>query len=351
MKIRKINKSDVRELLKKAAGKWQVYAPIKTNEGDTLFSLLPKQAEDLDKSLNALNLGDEWTIVSAKDILFPQQENMFHFDKDSIKEEVERSAKLIFGIKPCDLKGMLFSDEFFKRNFEDIYYLARAKDRLIVTIGCLKPPRPNSCFCASAKTGPFADDGYDIQLLDAGDHYLAEVGSEKGEEFVSSHSDLFKPADDSATDILKKEKSKAAKEVSLKVDFQKSIELMKDGKDFQENYKRIGERCIYCGGCVYTCPTCTCFNVFDVKKDDKGTRKRNWDACVFEGYTREASSHNPRDEKSLRAARRYEHKLKYDHMVTGMSGCVGCGRCLSSCPVEIGMSKFIEEITEDKRNM
>jgi len=122
-------------------------------------------------------------------------------------------------------------------------------------------------------------------------------------------------------------------------------------KDFvpEENYKRIGQRCIYCGACLYTCPTCTCFNVFDNSKADRGLRMRNWDTCVFEGYTRETSGHNPRKENWKRTSRRYEHKLKYDYQVTGTSGCVGCGRCLSSCPVNIGISKFIQEITEDKK--
>jgi len=91
--------------------------------------------------------------------------------------------------------------------------------------------------------------------------------------------------------------------------------------------------------------------VFDEKRGNWGIRYRNWDACVFEGYTREASGHNPRSQKWVRTSRRYEHKLKYDYLTTGMSGCVGCGRCLASCPVDIGMSKFIQEITEDKRIM
>ena len=132
--------------------------------------------------------------------------------------------------------------------------------------------------------------------------------------------------------------------------FKNSLELMKKG-DFnpEENYKRISEKCIYCGACLYTCPTCTCFNVFDNVEGNQGERCRNWDGCIFEGYTREASGHNPRKTKVLRTARRYEHKLKYDHETTGMSGCVGCGRCLSSCPVSIGMSKFIQEITEEKK--
>lgn len=349
--IKKIFKSDISKLLQEAVKKWQVYAPLETPEGDTLFSFLPKGGRELKEALSRLNLKDEWQVISPKDIFFPQVESMFNFDKGNISEVLEESPKLIFGIRPCDTRGLLFSDEFFKRKFEDIYYLSRARDRLIVTIGCLNPPRPQACFCTSADTGPFIDTGYDLQLVDTHDTYFVEAGSAKGNNFVKAYDKFFKDAGKNSLGKIMDIKNKAANNIKTKVDFKKALELMSGNKVFEENYKRIGERCIYCGACLYTCPTCTCFNAFDDKNNDRGVRKRNWDACIFEGYTREASGHNPRDKKWLRTARRYEHKLKYDYKVTKMSGCVGCGRCLASCPVEIGMSKFIEEITLNTRKI
>lgn len=351
IKLMKISKSDIRELLRKSAEEWQTYVPLETNEGDILFAPLPKEKSELERALDRVNLKDEWVVISPKDIFFPQMETMFQFDKENITQEVETSRKLIFGVRPCDTKGILFSDEFYKRNFEDIYYLSRVKDRLIVTIGCLNPPRPKGCFCTSAKTGPFIEDGYDLQLVDAGDDYLVEIGSGKAEDFVNSHLEFFKEAAKDESEKISKIKSQAAKAINLKVDFEKALELMKTDAAFEENYERIGERCIYCGGCLYVCPTCTCFNVFDDKGEGQGVRRRNWDGCIFEGYTREASGHNPRHEKGTRTARRFEHKLKYDYRVTGMSGCIACGRCLTSCPVKIGISKFIEEITTNTKNM
>jgi ferredoxin len=370
VKLKKILKTDIKELLQRSLKEWKTYVPLESKEGDILFTLLPEDKSRLEEALDRLNLKDEWVAVSPKDIFFPQLETLFSFDRNGIEEEVEASPKLIFGVRPCDAKGLLFSEEFFKRNFEDIYYLSRAKNRLIVTIGCLKPPRPDACFCTSSKTGPFIESGYDLQMIDAGDSYLVEIGSGKGEDFVNSYSDLFKDAEKDGAGKIENIKSEANKAVKVKVDFDGAVELMKGDKDFEDNYKRIGERCIYCGGCLYVCPTCTCFNVFDNEsrpfpprrdtpagrkgrdeKEGSGVRRRNWDGCIFEGYTREASGHNPRHKKTLRTARRFEHKLKYDYRVTGMSGCVGCGRCLASCPVEIGFSKFIEEITANKRIM
>lgn len=351
MMIKAIDKKDISALLRQTVKDWDVYIPQKNLEADTGFSVLPKSGAKLDAALKNVVLEEVDTVISPKDIFFPQLESMFEFSPGKLKETVESSAKLLFGVRPCDLKGIIFSDNFYKRNFEDRYYLSRIKNRFIVVIGCIKPPRP-TCFCTSAKTGPFADSGFDLQLVDNGDFYFVQAGSEQGEGFLKKYSKFFKPFFKGGDKTIPQIKKKAAESLGLKVDFQKALELMsQDNFVPEENYKRIGQRCIYCGGCLYVCPTCTCFNVFDNTGGDKGIRMRNWDACVFEGYTRETSGHNPRKEKWKRTSRRYEHKLKYDYHATGMSGCIACGRCLSSCPVDIGISKFIQEITENRKIM
>jgi len=348
VKIRIIKKEDTADLLKEAAKDWDVYAPQRNLGGDIWFDVLPKSGADLDKALESIVLDNTDTVISSKDAFFPQLESLFRFDNNNIQEAVESSPKLLFGVKSCDLKGVLFSDAFFKRNLEDKYYLSRIKNRFIVVIGCLKPPRP-TCFCTSAMSGPFAKEGFDLQLVDYKDSYLVETGSKAGEEFILKFNKYFKDSPRDSGKAIDEIKSRSAESVELKVDFQKALELMGQESFIpEENYKRIGERCVYCGGCLYVCPTCTCFNVFDNIKEKSGERLRNWDGCVFEGYTRETSGHNPRKEKWQRSSRRYEHKLKYDYQLTGSSGCVGCGRCLSSCPVDIGMSKFIQEITEKR---
>ena len=293
---------------------------------------------------NRLRLDYENLVIPPKDIGFPQLEELFTFEGERIKVDLESSGKVLFGLRACDLKGILFVDDFFKKNFEDIYYLTRIRERLLILIGCLKPPR--DCFCTSTKTGPFLKEGFDLQLVDSGNFYLIEIGSLKGEGFIRENKKYFGVAEEK--EIIEGEavKKRAEEAVSTKVDFEKVIKYISEKEVPQKIYERTGEKCIYCGGCCYVCPTCACFNVFDYKEGDKGGRQRNWDACVFEGYTREASGHNPRKEKWMRTSRRYEHKLKYDYENTGTSGCVGCGRCLSSCPVELGMSKFIEEVSK-----
>ncbi len=344
MKQRLLKKDNVKGLCIKASKQWETYVPLEdTVGGDTHFVKLDGKNNEL--LLDRLNLDYESLVVPPKVIAFPQLDSLFRFQGEKIIETVPpASKKLLFGLRACDVKGILFMDDFFKRNFEDIYYLNRSMDKLLVIVGCKQPLE--SCFCTSAKTGPFLEKGFDLQLVDIGDKYVVEIGSERGEEFVNTYRRFFDKASKDDIEHSEAAKRNVEESVGLRVDFEKAIKSFCEDKVPEEIYETIAQRCIYCGGCLYVCPTCSCFNVFDDIKAASGARYRNWDACVFEGYTREASGHNPRTEKWLRTARRYEHKLKYDYLATGTSGCVGCGRCLSSCPVNIGISQVIEEVSK-----
>jgi sulfhydrogenase subunit beta (sulfur reductase) len=346
MKELLLKKENVKSLCIEACNEWETYVPLEGMGQDVQFVKI----NDRDKnfSLDKMNLDYESLVIPPKVIGFPQIESLFKFQGEKITETVQHPGKkLLFGLRACDLKGMLFMDEFFRRDFQDIYYLNRSTDRLLVLVGCKHPPR--DCFCRSAGQGEESE--FDLQMVDVGDVYLVELGSKKAEEFVNTYRKFFDEASKEMVSQSKKAKRAAELAVSLKVDFEKAIKNLCEDKLPEGIYERIGERCIYCGGCLYVCPTCTCFNVFDEKEaptlsfenNSGGRRCRNWDACVFEGYTREASGHNPRLKKWIRTSRRYEHKLKYDYLATGMSGCVGCGRCLSSCPVNIGIVQVIEE--------
>jgi len=345
-----LKKSNVKTLCLAASNDWQVYVPLEGIGQDVQFVKINDKEKN--SSLDKLNLDYESLVIPPKVIGFPQLDSLFEFQDGKITETVKPPRKkLLFGLRACDLKAILFADEFFKRDFEDIYYLSRSENRLLVLVGCKRPPR--DCFCTSAKTGPFLpapngngegeESDFDLQMVDVGDAYVVEIGSKKGKEFISSYRQFFDEASEQMIAEAEKAKSAAEEAVTCKVDFEKAVKNFCEDKFTKDSYEKIAERCIYCGGCLYVCPTCTCFNVFDEKEADSGKRYRNWDACVLEGYTREASGHNPRQEKWLRTARRYEHKLKYDYLTTGMSGCVGCGRCLSSCPVNIGIVQVIEE--------
>jgi len=338
-----LKKDNVRDLCIAACGEWETYVPVESAGRDVHF--LKIEDENKESLLDKLALDYEYTVVPPKILAFPQLESLFEFGEQKIAETAKPSAKrFLFGLRACDVKAILFLDDFYRRNFEDIYYLNKSNNKLLVIVGCKKPLE--NCFCTSARTGPFLQKGFDLQLVDVGDEYVVEAGSKKGEEFVNSYKKFFDKVSKDDVENSKITKRVAREAVAIRLDFEKAIKRFCEDKIPTQIYERIAERCIYCGGCLYVCPTCSCFNVFDERKGNFGRRSRNWDACVFEGYTREASGHNPRSEKWIRTSRRYEHKLKYDYLVTGMSGCVGCGRCLTSCPVHIGISQVIEEVSK-----
>ncbi|MGD9015452.1 MAG: 4Fe-4S dicluster domain-containing protein [Candidatus Omnitrophota bacterium] len=349
-----LKKSKLKDLLISVSSVWETYIPLKDFAGEVQFvNLQEKHKQSLQ---DKLNLDYQFLVIPPKVLGFPQIESLFESQDGRITETTQvRKKRLLFGLRACDVKGMLFMDDLFSRNFEDIYYLNRSMDKFLVIVGCQHPLE--SCFCTSTKSGPFlpipekTDKGkynyFDLQLADLGDEYLVEIGSKRGEEFIRDYQIYFEQASQEDIKRLGVVKRKTEAAVKLKLDFNKAIDKFCQDKVAKETYERIAERCIYCGGCVYVCPTCNCFNLFDEQKGSFAKRYRNWDTCVFEGYTREASGYNPRFEKWMRTSRRYEHKLKYDYLVNGMSGCVGCGRCLLSCPVNIGISRIIQEVTQD----
>jgi len=109
------------------------------------------------------------------------------------------------------------------------------------------------------------------------------------------------------------------------------------GADIWED---IAFSCINCGTCTFVCPTCWCFDIQDEAYGKKGARMRNWDSCMFPIFTVHTTGHNPRDTKTARLRQRFMHKLKYfvDKYQKGIM-CVGCGRCVRQCPVNIDIRK------------
>ena len=120
-KVKIIEKEKIKDLLKEASQEWDVYVPQKFSDGDVWMDQLPEDRQLLDDALENVMLEDADTVISPKDIFFPQLETILKFKDDKILETPEFSQKLIFGIRSCDLKGILFSDDFYSRNFEDIY--------------------------------------------------------------------------------------------------------------------------------------------------------------------------------------------------------------------------------------
>lgn len=99
-------------------------------------------------------------------------------------------------------------------------------------------------------------------------------------------------------------------------------------------------KCLSCGACTYLCPTCQCFTITDEGSPLEGRRLRSWDSCMSPQFTLETSGHNPRAEKFKRMRNRISHKFSYyPQSYDGAYSCVGCGRCVISCPVSLDIRR------------
>jgi len=287
---------------------------------------------------NANDIGCAFeTVLSPKDIFFPQDQTMFDFDLRKPMEtlsdatpEISDGAVLV-GLHPCDARALeLINRVYNEGDYKDAYFNAAWNKIVRVAVGCTNPPK--TCFCTSLVGGsPFGTQGVDILATPTGENWILEPITPRGTAIVAQFAD----ASASDMDML----AMAKKEATGKVDSSVPTEIADNMWDLfnkDEFWFDIGNRCLGCGICTFVCPSCYCFDINDEHIDEKARRYRTWDTCQFRQFTLEASGHNPRGTQKERIRQRMMHKLsffarRYDNTQL----CVGCGRCVRECPVNI----------------
>ncbi len=264
------------------------------------------------------------TLKPPKDFFFPQDAPTLKLYRKKLELTEISKKKIIFGIRPCDLEGLLILDKFYLGNITDPFYRARRENTLLVTFACFNPLP--TCFCKEANAGPVAKRGFDIQVFDLGDVYLAEAGSDKGrmylEKFEEAGEDLLKKLEEENKKTLEKFSPRPWAEQNLY-----NFNISKDSGIWRE----LGKYCLKCGGCNYLCPTCSCFNTYDLNYGGYIEQRREWDSCLLEGYHRMAGS-NPKPDAASRMQFRFECKLSPEiNKPHGRISCTGCGRCIQTC--------------------
>ena len=251
-------------------------------------------------------------------------------------------------MRSCDATGLAFLEKFFAgRGFEDDTILERIGSALTMTLAC-REPGPD-CFCVCCEGGPWLTSGFDIQFGDLGAALIADARTQKGEAAVAAAPAVFVPAAQEAIDAWSRQLAKVDAAFERRSYMAAGTKRISLGRIPQEKWEQWAEDCQDCGGCCFVCPTCSCFTVADRPSgDDAFDRERQWDACLYEGFTREASGHNPRAAKAERLKRRFFHKLSYQYIdVMGRHGCVGCGRCVATCMGGLDISTLLTRIHDE----
>lgn len=341
MEKRIIKKENLAGLVKKLAAERTVYAPVK--EGDNVvYAVLENGKEPL------LEYGN--TKDAPKNLFFPQAETMLRFLRTErgmeLKEDETGKAKevVLFGTRPCDARSFVLLDALFdQEHWKDPYYIERRSKTTVISKGCVQPPY-TTCFCTSVGGHPLSTEGADVLLTDLGDAYLAEFLTPKGEKLLEKWGDLPK-ADDAAEAKKKDLLAKAESEIQSKIPG-KEIKTWLDANFEHPFWDTIHKSCLACGTCTYLCPTCHCFDITDEMKKEDGKRVRSWDSCMYWLFTQETSGHNPRTSQKQRWRQRLMHKFKYFVDNFDAIACVGCGRCVMYCPVNIDIRKIVTDISK-----
>jgi len=335
MKTIKIDKTQWAAGLDRLRESYRLIGPAPEKNYHVFKSLETGQKPDL----NCQN-----TRLSPKALVFPQSEPMMTFTLDEKQPDhhimkavaTDDAPRAVLGIRPCDAKALkLVHLNFDTPEYKDPYWLVPYLATTFVGLACDQPC--SACFCTSTDCGPYHETGLDVLLSDGGDHFVAKVLTEKGESLLTAGG--WTQAID-APDIwsIRRQAAEAAIVTHLETDRLGQIDLLAlHGADFWED---IAFACINCGACTYVCPTCWCFDIQDQVHGTAGKRMRQWDSCMFPIFTVHTTGHNPRDSKTQRVRQRFMHKLKYfvEKYDQGIM-CVGCGRCVRYCPVNIDIRK------------
>jgi len=266
-------------------------------------------------------------------------------------EEDERVPKSAFiGVRPCEIHAIAIQDKIFlSGEYRDPFYQARRRDLFIVALNC--GHAGGTCFCVSMNTGPKAKFGFDLALtevLEAGRHYfVAEVGTELGAEILREipHEAATEEEKAAAERIV----TKTASEMGRAMDT-RDIEGLLHRNYENPRWDDVAKRCLTCGNCTMVCPTCFCTTVEDLTDltGEHAERWRKWDSCFTMDFSYIHGG-------SVRASPMARYRQWMTHKLAGWidqfdtSGCVGCGRCITWCPVAIDITEEVRAIQQSEQ--
>ena len=287
-----------------------------------------------------------------KQFLHPPAMRLWQARRDGngfqILEESQEPPRYAFiGVRACELHAIAVQDRVFMQGeYVDPTYRARREGVFVVAVNCGQAG--GTCFCVSMNTGPQVTLGFDLALtevLEGERHYfVVEVGTQQGAEVLGEVP--FREASAAEIETAQGIVARTATQMGRSMDTAGIKELLYRNYE-HPRWDDVATRCLTCANCTMVCPTCFCTTVEDVTDltGEHAERWRKWDSC----FTMEFSYiHGGSIRSSARARYRQwvTHKLATWIDQFGTSGCVGCGRCITWCPVGIDITEEVRAIRE-----
>jgi sulfhydrogenase subunit beta (sulfur reductase) len=313
-------------------GSHTVVAPVRRG-GQVVF----RPVEDV----RAIAVDAGRTDFSAKDFFFPASEAIVTWrpSQSGIAVETAQLARpqVVFGVRPCDAHALEVMDRLFLDDPVDLYYAERRAKTTLIGLACSDGPW-EGCFCTTVGGGPGERQHLDVLLMPVEGGFAVDVVSEKGQRVATSAS----------LAALDGRRAKALPSVAPLPLAASDAWRAQFGDTYWEE---LAERCLGCRTCTYDCPVCYCFDIRDRRRPNGVIeRLRCWDSCQGALCFAIAGGHNPRPTQAARLRQRYMHKfLYYPTREQGAALCVGCGRCVVQCPVNIDIREVLMHVAEAAR--
>ncbi|MEM4101485.1 MAG: 4Fe-4S dicluster domain-containing protein [Desulfurococcaceae archaeon] len=275
-----------------------------------------------------------------RQVLALESKDFTHYEEPSY--DVDNGVVLL-GVKPCDLEAMRVLDGILLGK-HPVYTARRRSVVAVVVEECLEPN--NNCFCAVTNTGPTARGEFDIAYarLSHG-KVLFKPGSKLGEEVVGELG--LQPASRDLLEEYRRSVEQAVETMKrrLEVNLEKMQKLLLRSARNRDLWIELSSRCVGCGNCNYVCPTCFCLEVDYTIENSKAAKVAKWTGCLLYTYGQLATMH-VRPELYMRYRHFVLHKFVFYPIQVGRVGCVGCGRCITWCPMGIDLRSTVKKITE-----
>lgn len=283
---------------------------------------------------------------SWKKYLFPARLTLFTIQKvaDGLEMQPRQEPApryALLGARSCDLHAIEIQDRTFLHGpYVEPHYQARRQGLFVIAVNCSQSSA--TCFCVSMQTGPKAERGFDLALTELAESFVIEVATQRGADVVAGLP--FREATGEDLGAAARVVRNTARQMGRHMDTSDLPELLYDNLE-HPRWDDVAQRCLSCTNCTMVCPTCFCHSVEEVPDLDgqRAQRVRLWDSCFNPAHSYMAGGTVRADIRS-RYRQWLTHKLASWIDQYGVSGCVGCGRCITWCPVAIDITEEVAAI-------